>query len=319
MYGLGIRIGLYLIWFAAILAYSFIHDIKDRTGLRDLNYWFCLAFLLSLIIDNKRNYLADSLIVVLLLASSTTLLTILEVIDHSRPRDNRRRRRRRGHPESHWANEFVRLFSLCAFVVYLNYWWFNGIYHTAKLCGLNAYYFTHLKRIRGSFRFVGQVWSPLLAAALLPVVIQFLHRAYRNHRHKRLGRERVAAAEGAAARQVEVKEGAPGPAPRAPGVASASSSSSDSSRRRHRSRKSKRGLITAGVLGILMLFLILHIEIMLAYSQNRPELNGVHDSAQLIPLLIGIGSLILVFWRLREQRKRVQNPRIPYFALSTKH
>jgi hypothetical protein len=315
LYGLGIRIGLYLLWFAAILAHTLLHAPQYRTTLRDTTYLFNLAFFISLLVDNDRNYRSDSLVVILLMASTTTLLALLEVTDRTRPRPKRRPTgHNRRHPP-HRGPEFLRIALLAAFTIYLNYWWFKGMYTMRKDCGRHVTFFAKEVQITGPFRLVGQIWSPLLVVLMIPILFQFLRWCYQKRRIAALNRQR--ARQGTSAGQVETSfmkraywASPPPPSPPPPrrgtiGSSSSSSSSSEGHRRGHRHKRSRRALVVAWALGDGVLLLILFIELMLAYSGNTDELNGVKNSGQLIPLLVGFGAVVLVLWKLLEQRRRV--------------
>lgn len=302
LYGLGIRIGIYLIWLSSILAYTLLHNPISRYSSRDLNYCFSFAFFLTLTLDSQtklpdKHYQADALVVVLLLAATATLLTALEVLERTRPKTKRREEGRSR------LGDFLRLCLLAGFIVYLNYWWFRGVYDIKSVCARHTHFFTKPVRILGGFRLIGQIWSPLLIVFFIPILATALHWGNKKRRHAALNRQSARESEGGS-RPGPLSKGywappAP-PAPPAAGISPASSISEHGG-----PKKNKRALFVAWILGFGALFFILFVELMLAYSGNPGQINRVNDNAQLIPLLIGCGAMALVLWRLYEQRVKV--------------
>ncbi|RPB05666.1 hypothetical protein L873DRAFT_1662169 [Choiromyces venosus 120613-1] len=302
LYGLGIRIGIYLIWLSSILAYTLLHNPISRYSLRDLNYCFGFAFFLTLTLDSQtksqdKHYQADALIVILLLAATATLLTVLEVLERTRPKAKRREEGRSR------IGDFLRLCLLAGFIIYLNYWWFRGVYDIKSQCARSTHFFSYRVRILGRFRLIGQIWSPLLIVLFIPVLIVALRWGNKKRRHAALNRQRAQESEGGSY-PGPLNKGYWAPPPPVPPPASAVSPASSLSSGVG-PRKDKRALFAAWIFGFGALFFILFLELMLAYSGNPGHINRVNDNAQLIPLLIGSGAMALVLWRLYGQRTKI--------------
>jgi len=81
-------------------------------------------------------------------------------------------------------------------------------------------------------------------------------------------------------------------------------------------KKNRRVLFATWALGFEALFIILFVELMLAYSGNLGQISWVNDDAQLIPLLIGCGEMALVLWRLYKQRVKICSFELWYWGIS---
>ncbi|PWW78125.1 hypothetical protein C7212DRAFT_21292, partial [Tuber magnatum] len=288
LYGLGIRIGIYLIWLSSILAYTLLHNPISRYSSRDLNYCFSFAFFLALTLDSRtkpldKHYQADALVVILLLAATATLLTALEVLERTRPKAKRKEEGRSR------LGDFLRLCLLAGFIVYLNYWWFRGVYDIKSVCARQTHFFTKRVRILGGFRLIGQIWSPLLIVLFIPVLITGLRWGNKKRRHAAVNRQR-ARESGGGSYPSPLNKGYWAPPPPAPPPVSAISPASSISDHEG-PKKNKRALFAAWILGFGALFIILFVELMLAYSGDSDQINRVNDNAQLVPLLIGCGAM----------------------------
>ncbi|PUU82968.1 hypothetical protein B9Z19DRAFT_1016757 [Tuber borchii] len=305
LYGLGVRVGTYTQWLGTILTICLVHEPKERASMRNVLYAFAFAEWVTLVNKTRSIWPADAVIVTFLFMGTLTLLCCLEVFDRMRPRIVRRHS-----PNLGTGGEVARMLLLFAFVLWVIWWWFDGIYHTLRDCGTYIFYYGGPVRVLGNFKLIGRIWSPLLLLMIIPVLEKFWFFIKRTRAHSRAQRGRPVDKHGppinvwswefwiqaAAATQEETAELEKHHPPDIPNPQT----------------KQRRGLYCALLLGIGVFILIIFLEIMLAYG-DTDEINHIAGVGDTIPMVIGCGDMLMILYTLKEQRdtereKRRQSP-----------
>ncbi|CAZ79528.1 unnamed protein product [Tuber melanosporum] len=302
LYGIGVRVGTYTQWLSTILTVCLVHDQEERATMRNVNYAFAFAEWVALVNQTRSIWPADGVIVTFLFMGTLTLLCMLEIFDRMRPRKSRRE-----DPNLATGGEMARLTLLGAFVIWVIWWWFEGIYHTLRDCGTFIYYYGGPVQVLGNFKLIGRIWSPLLFLMFIPVLGKFGVFIRRSSRNFHILRDpAMAIAEGGAA---DAKAEATGAEP--VGILSVDfwtqvfaleeSEPYEPSIPNPRT-KQRRGLYCALGLGIGVFILIIFLEIMLAYGAVD-EINSISGVGDSVPMVIGCGDMLLILWKLKEQRE----------------
>ena len=294
LYGLGVRVGTYTQWLCTILTICLVHEQQERESMRNVLYAFAFGEWVVLVNQTRSIWPADAVIVAFLFMGTLTLLCCLEVFDRMRPRIIRRQ-----NPNLGTGGEVARMVLLFGFVLWVIWWWFEGIYHTLRDCGAYIFYYGGPTLVLGNFKLIGRIWSPLLLLMIIPVLEKFWFfiKRTRAHSHAQRGRpvdkhgppinvwswefwkQAAAATEG---ETEELVENHPHEIP-------------------NPDTKQRRGLYCALLLGIGVFILIIFLEIMLAYGDvgEISSLAGVSDT---IEMVIGCGDMLMILYKLKEQR-----------------
>ncbi|PUU82967.1 hypothetical protein B9Z19DRAFT_1119920 [Tuber borchii] len=294
LYGLGVRIGTYTQWLSTIIATCLMQDQKERVNMQNVNYIFAFAGWVALVNQTRSTWPADAVIVILLFMGTLTLHTMIEVFDRMRPRTVRRK-----DPNLGTAGEVVRTMLLSAFLIWVTWWWFEGIYHTSRDCGAYIFYYGGPVRVLGNFKLIGRIWSLLLLLMIIPVLEKFWFMIKRTRAHSRAQRGRPVDKHGppinvwswefwtqvAAATQEETAELEKFHPPDIPNPQT----------------KQRRGLYCALLLGIGVFILIIFLEIMLVYG-NSDEINKISGVGDTVSMVTGCSNVLMILWKLKQQR-----------------
>jgi hypothetical protein len=310
IYGLGIRIGVYLQWFALVLVYSSNLGTSERDIIRDVTYVFSGALLISLGLRNDAIWASDGFIVVCLLGSTVGLLLVLEAIDRSvaciyRKFDS--------------VVEALRRVFLLTVSLYLVWWWFRGIDqsgtgsncipgYTVYLCGQRV----HLQR---GFRLCGRIISTIMFVIVLAASVHFLMRrhVWRYHHDEdhpsgiREGWTVTGQFRTMLGNRYVYLVGKPPPDPPRGYFGT---SRRDEVWDANGTRKAKHAVFGAWFLGLVILMVILFVEMVINF-QGVDGVSSVSGSGQLIPLIIGCASMVLVIYHIACREYPRDQPRNP--------
>ena len=276
-----------------------MHDPRNRSGMRNVNYAFAFAEWVVMVNRNRSIYPADAVVVVFLFMGTVSLLSALEIFDRMRPW-----RARRADPFHGGGGEMARLLLLGAFIIWSVWWWFEGIHHTLQDCGTITFYYGGPVKIFGDFRLIGQIWSPLLLVMFIPVIEEFIvymrdsYRRFRSRRHLLAEAKQLEARAQMATDPSTIEfweqvfdfaQGSEEPIPLGIGLPP--------------DTKQRRGLVCALVLGIAAFVLISFLEVMLAYGDVN-LINAIGGVGDTIPMVIGCGDMLMIFYKLKQQSQR---------------
>ncbi|PWW75579.1 hypothetical protein C7212DRAFT_345521 [Tuber magnatum] len=268
VYGLGIRIGLYAQWLSTFLS-NWLHQRKV-TKMRDVNTCFQLAMLTALLAISNQDvtHAIDPYIVIIQIIGSASTIT-----NHAAHKSQWNK--------TTWGG-VIRFFIYFAVAGFATWFWWIGIDNMEPTpCGTKGFAFFEADLwdwFRTANKFISIVFAAIFTVLFGYTVWNFGPEFWRR---TPMGRYKKLSA------KVEPKSGG--------------------EQALQELTSGRMPKWTPALCAIVLIVSVLAVECVIAWNQVR-DVNDILSTGQLIPLVVGVGGLIQVLYKMTDTDVRVHRP-----------